>query len=67
MMDMRATAPFEGWPHETQIPEPKNRDGTQNDGLDDFMDRRSRVSATPATSPCSERVGVLYEECEMEE
>ena len=66
MMDMRATAPFEGWPHESQSPEPANRDGTQNDGLDDFMDRRSCYSATPAATPVPERLSVLYEESEME-
>ena len=66
MMDMRATAPFEGWPHESQSPEPTNRDGTQNDGLDDYMDRRSCYSATPAAPHIPERLSVMYEECEME-
>ena len=66
MMDMRATAPFEGWPHVSQSPEPTNRDGTQNDGLDDFMDRRSYYSATPAPSHVPERLSVMYEENEME-
>ena len=66
MMDMRATAPFEGWPHESQSPEPTKRDGTQNDGLDDFMDRRSCYSATPAAPHLHKRSSVIYEECEME-
>ena len=66
-MDMRATAPFEGWSHASQTPEPTSRDGTQNDGLDDFMDRRSHFSPTPAASQHPGRLGVLYEGCEMEE
>ena len=67
MMDMRATAPFEGWDHASQTPEPRSRDGTQNDGLDDFMDRRSYFSATPAASQAPGRMGVIREEDEMEE
>ena len=66
MMDMRATAPFEGWPHESQSPEPTTGDGTQNDGLDSFMDRRSYCSATPAASQVPERSSVVCDECEME-
>ena len=66
MMDMRATAPFEGWLHESQSPEPANRDGTQKDGLDDFMDRRSCYSATPAATYRDDRSSVGYEESEME-
>ena len=66
MMDMRATAPFEGWPHESQSPEPANRDGTLNDGLDNFMDRRSYYSVTPAAPHFPERSSVIYEEGEME-
>lgn len=67
MMDMRATAPFEGWPQASQTPEPTSRDGTQNDGLDDFMDRRSHFSPTPAASRHSEKMDILHEDCEMEE
>ena len=66
MMDMRATAPFEGWPHVSQSPEPTNRDGIQNDGLDDYMDRRSCYSATPAPPRMPDRSSVIYEEGEME-
>ena len=66
-MDMRATAPFEGWLHESQTPGPTNHDGIQNDGLDNFMDRRSHISPTPVAHHPSERFGALYEESEMEE
>lgn len=61
-MDMRATAPFEGL-----TPEPTSRDGNQDDGLDDFMDRRSHFSPTPAASHHSERLDVVHEDCEMDE
>lgn len=67
MMDMRATAPFEGWPQASQTPEPTSLDGTQYDGRDDFMDRRSHFSPTPAASQHPERLGVVYEDSEMEE
>ena len=50
-MNMRATAPFEGYPSEAQTPARTNRDGLQGDGLDDLMDRRSYVSATPDVCP----------------
>ena len=66
MMDMRATAPFEGWDHPPEASEPTYRDGTQYDGLDDFMDRRSYGSATP-TAPRLPALGTLFEEIKMEE
>lgn len=46
-MNMRVTAPFEGHPSEAQIPMLTSPDGLQHDSLDDFMERRSQVSATP--------------------
>ena len=64
---MRATAPFEGWTPAAQTPGPANRDGLQGDDLDDFMDRRSHFSATPAAYDRSGGMGSLYEDCEMEE
>lgn len=69
-MDMRATAPFEGYPHEAQTPERTNRDGLQDDGLDGFMDRRSYFSPTPAASTaCAspKYSEYIYEDLEMEE
>ena len=66
-MDMRATAPFEGWPHEAQTPKQKNGDGLQGDGLDGFMDRRSQFSQTPADFQLSSRDGDYEEETEMED
>ena len=67
MMDMRGTAPFEGWDHGSQTPEATQHDGIQRDGLHNFMDRRSYVSASPEASYPSESMSGLYEECEMDE
>lgn len=67
MMDMRATAPFEGYAYEGQTTERTRSDGLQDDGLDGFMDRRSYFSPTPAASATLNRPEVVYEDWEMEE
>lgn len=56
-MDMRRTAPYELGLGLTdpQTPNRTNGDGLQDDGLDDFMDRRSQVSETPAPWHLSSR------------
>ena len=66
-MDMRGTAPLEGWPHEGQKPQHTDRDGLQGDGLDGYMDRRSHISPTPTAFQLSSRTGNDAEECEMED
>ena len=66
-MDMRATAPFEGYCHEPQTPERTNRDGFQDDGLDGFMDRRSYFSPTPAAFASPNHSEYIYEDLEMED
>lgn len=65
--NMRVTAPFEGWLHESQTTEPTIGNGLQGDSLDGFMDRRSHISPTPTPCHVPENMGVVFEEDEMEE
>ncbi len=70
---MRDTAPFEGWIHESlyesQTPEPRNNAEIldEDDGLDDYMDRRTHFSPTPTGSGHAENLEGVYEDYEMEE
>ena len=66
-MDMRATAPFEGWIHYSETPEPRQPDGLQGDGLDYYMDRRSRFTTTPAPDLVLDKLATVREESPMEE
>ena len=67
IMDMRATAPFEGWDHEPRVSETPDRDGTPVDNLDWLMDRRSCFSPTPVAVKPAIQIGTIEEENSMEE
>ena len=66
-LDSRFTAPLTLRPSESQTPRPTNGAGLQDDGLDDFMDRRSQITPTPTPCPFLDDANYVQEDLKMEE
>ena len=66
-MDSRFTAPLTLRQSESRTPKPTNGDGFQDDGLDDYMDRRSQITPTPTPSPFLDYADYVQEDLKMEE